>query len=468
MAGSGFPQTPQATQRLETAHRRIATDLPTPECLRMQQALSRVEARAMHGQLPMVWDRAEGHNVYDAQGNKWIDFTCSIFVTNVGHGNARVRRALEAAVAKPLLHAYTYITRERVEYLEYLLANTPASLEKAFCVSSGTEATDCALKLMRLHAVKSGKRRRGVLCFEGNWHGRTMGAQFLGHNPGQKEWIGHVDPDIHHLPFPYPWRTEAWSDPRGFFRRGVEALCAAQGLDPAKDLCGLFLESYQGWGAFFYPEEFVQEAARFARENGLLLGFDEVQSGFGRTGELFAYQHYGVEADLICCGKGASGSVPLSMVLGRADIMDLPETGSMSSTHSAHPLACVAGKAALEALLVDGLLEQGRERGAHFQARLAALQKRFPGVIQHVAGRGLVAGLILRDADDKPLTALCDAVAFEALCRGLIVVHTGRESIKLAPPLSIPLDALDEGLDVLEQCLADCLARMGEVGEVGA
>ena len=156
----------------------------------------------MHGQLPVVWDRAEGFQVFDAWGNCWLDFTSTIFVTNAGHGNPRIVAALRRVLDKPLLHTYTFATQERVDFIDYLIQNTPPQFEKAFLLSAGTEATECALKLMRLHGQSAGKRRGGVLCFEGNWHGRTLGAQMMGWNPKQKEWIGYQDPNIHHLPFP--------------------------------------------------------------------------------------------------------------------------------------------------------------------------------------------------------------------------------------------------------------------------
>ncbi len=169
----------------------------------------------------------------------------------------------------------------------------------------------------------------------------VKGAQMMTGNESAREWIGYQDPDIFHLPFPYPWE-EMTKDPKDFFHKSLNDLIDQEGLDPRNDLCGIMLETFQGWGAIFYPDEFVQELVNFAHERGILVAFDEMQSGFGRTGKLFGYMHYGVEPDLLCCGKGASSGLPLAMVLGSKDIMDLPDIGSMSSTHSANPLCCVA------------------------------------------------------------------------------------------------------------------------------
>ena len=457
MAGTGFSHKPKDVPKVNSQFRKIVTKLPVPESVPLLERLYETESLAMHGQLPIIWDRAENFQVYDAWGNCWIDFSSTIFVTNSGHGNPRIVKALRDVLDKPLLHTYTFATSERIEYLDYLIKNTPAQFEKAFLLSAGTEATECALKLMRMHGQKVGKRQGGILCFEGNWHGRTLGAQLMGWNLKQKEWIGFSDENVHHLPFPYPWRKDAMSDPVEYFRIGLEKLVADTGIDPKRDLSGVMFETFQGWGAVFYPKAFVQAVVEFAHDNEMLVTFDEMQSGFGRTGELFGYMHYEVEPDLLCCGKGAASSLPLALVLGSKKVMDLPDIGSMSSTHSANPMVCAAGKANLQALLEDGLIDNSRKLGVIFHQRLAKMIQRFPNHLSSVQGKGLVAAMIFTDRDSKPLSTLCDHIAETLMCRGVIVVHTGRESIKLAPPLSITLAAMEEGLDVIEQTIADCI-----------
>jgi 4-aminobutyrate aminotransferase / (S)-3-amino-2-methylpropionate transaminase / 5-aminovalerate transaminase len=457
VSGWKFDLTPIAVPKVETSYRRIVTKMPVPESIEILLTLDECESRAMHGQLPIVWDRAEGFQVHDAWGNTWIDFTSTIFVTNAGHGNPRIIKALREQLDKPLLHTYTFASKVRADYIRHLIDVTPAQFEKAFLLSAGTEATECGLKLMRMHAWKAGKKRPGIIAFEGNWHGRTLGAQMMSYSPAQKEWIGFTDPNIYHLPFPYPWREDARADPRGYFRKSINALMDEHRIDPDKDLCGFILEVFQGWAAAFYPPEFVQEVAAFARDHGMLLAFDEMQSGFGRTGKLFGYMHYGVEPDLLCCGKGASSGLPLAVVLGSKEIMDLPEIGSMSSTHSANPLVCAAGLANLHALLDDGLIDNSRVLGEVFHARLNAIKDRFPGQIRTVLGAGLVAGVIFVTPEDESLVDLANRISQEAMRRGLLVVHTGRESIKLAPPLSITEAALLEGLAVFEEVITDCL-----------
>ena len=459
MAGFNFNHTPKDVPLIETKYRKITTKIPNPESVAMLERAYKLESRSMHGQMPVVWDRADNFQVYDAQGNCWIDFTSTIFVANAGHGNPRIVEAVKKVLDQPLLHTYTYLSQERLDYLELLIEKTPKQFEKVFMLSAGTEATECALKLMREQGIKKGKRRGVVVCIEGNWHGRTLGAQMMGWNPAQKTWIGYQDPNILHIPFPYPWDSVAMKDPKRFFKDGIEILCEEHGLDPKKDLCGFMLETFQGWGAVFYPPEFVQALSEFSRERDILVTFDEMQSGFGRTGELFGYMHYGVEPDLLCCGKGASSGFPLALVLGSAEVLDIPDIGSMSSTHSANPIVCAAGKANLECLFDDGLIEASKELGVTFHEELEKIRCRFSEHLNWVEGRGLLAALLFKDVNGKPLASLCDAIAELCMQSGLLVVHTGRESIKLAPPLSISKEALLEGLSVLEQSIADSIAE---------
>jgi len=457
MSGFKFDTTPQELTHVNTRYRTVKTKLPVPESLPILESLDQYESISMHGQLPIVWDRAEDFQVFDAWGNKWIDFTSTIFVANAGHANKRVIEAIQNVINKPLLHTYTYASKERADYLKYLIDNTPPQFEKAFLLSAGTEATEAALKLMRLNGRKKGKRRPGIIAFEGNWHGRTVGAQMMGFNPSQKEWIGFLDPNIFHLPFPYPWREDAMKDPAIYFQKNLEALFLEKNLDPSQDIAGIMMETFQGWGAVTYPPEFVKEVESFARGNDILLSFDEMQSGFGRTGRLFGYMNYGVEPDLLACGKGASSGVPLSIVLGSREVMDLPEIGSMSSTHSANPLVCAVGKANLQALIDDGLIDKAQKQGLVFHCLLNDLKKKYPKHLKYVLGMGMVAAIIFYDDEGKPLCDLCNHIAELAMQKGLLVVHTGRESIKLAPPLTIPEEAMMEGIAVLDECIAESI-----------
>ena len=456
MAGGQFLHKPTKVEKIATKYRTIKTSIPVPESIPILKKMYSLEAQAMHGQLPMIWDKADDFQIFDKWGNVWIDFTSTIFVANAGHGNKRIVEALKNTLDKPLLHTYTFASQERIDYLEYLIENTPKQFEKAFLLSAGTETTEAAIKLMRLNGKKKGKRNGGVICFEGAFHGRTMGAQMMTGNKEAREWIGFQDPYIFHMNFPYPWEVD---NPRDFFNIEIKRLLDDMNLDVDKDLCGFMLETFQGWGAIFYPYEFVQELVNFARKHNILVTFDEMQAGFGRTGKLFGYEHYGVEPDILCCGKGASSGFPLAFVLGSRHVMDLPGIGSMSSTHSANPLACVAGHENLKAILDDGLIDNSAKLGQLFHRELDKIKKN-NGVLKYVFGKGLLAALLFVDQNNKPLSKLCDRISEKAFQRGLLIVHTGRESIKLAPPLSISEEALMEGINVLASCIEDSIKEM--------
>jgi len=458
MAGHEFSRSPQQVPLVSTAHRTIKTAIPAPGTELILDNLDRYESRSMHGQFPLIWERAVDASVFDIAGNRWIDFTSTIFVANVGHSNPRVTAAMQATMESPIYSCYAYPNRIRADYLQRLIAFAGKPFEKAFLLSAGTEATEAALKLMRMHGQKHGKRRRGIICVEGNWHGRTMGAQMMSSNLAQRDWIGFQDVDIHHIPFPYPWALNS-SSPEAFLEAGLKKL-EAKGIDLKQDVCGFMLETFQGWGAVFYPKEFVQAIEKICRKHDVLLAFDEMQAGFGRTGRRFGFQHYEVTPDLIACGKGMGGGVPLSGVLGRAEIMDLPEIGNMSSTHSANPLVCAAGLAVIDELEQRDLPGDAARKGELLFKGLGALQQRFPDRISTLLGKGLIAAVLFRHPETgAPDGAFTSRVAERCMQKGLLVVHTGRESIKIGPPLTIADDALLEGVDVLGEAIAEVVAE---------
>lgn len=458
MAGHEFSRSPQKVPFVSTKFRTIQSAIPAPGTEQILDSLDQYESRSMHGQFPLIWDRADDASVFDIAGNRWIDFTSTIFVANVGHSNPRVTAAMRQMLDAPIYSCYAYPNRKRAEYLKKLIEFAGKPFEKAFLLSAGTEATEAAMKLIRMHGQKIGKRRRGIVCIENNWHGRTMGAQMMSSNLAQRDWIGFQDADIHHIPFPYPWVLNG-SSPEAFLEAGLERL-SASGIDLEKDVCGFMLETFQGWGAVFYPKEFVQGIEKVCRKHNILLAFDEMQAGFGRTGRRFGFQHYEVTPDLIACGKGMGGGVPLSGVIGRAEVMDLPEIGNMSSTHSANPLVCAAGLAVIEELEQRDLVGEAARKGELLFKGLAALHQRFPDRISALLGKGLIAAVLFRHPETgAPDSAFTSRVAERCMQKGLLVVHTGRESIKIGPPLTIADQALLEGIDVLGEAIAEVAAE---------
>ena len=455
---------PVAVKKIKTRFRRIKTAIPVPESLEVFERLGRYESNSMHGQLPVLWDRAVDFQVFDRFGNCWIDFTSTIFVTNTGHACPYVKESVQEVLNNNLLHSYTFATEVRANYLEKLIKFTPEQFEKAFLLSSGTEATECALKLMRLYAGKS-KKGPGIISFEEAMHGRTLGAQMMGGKPASRSWIGYEDPNIHRLPFPYPWVLDNLGDDKIDGERLFEThldILKKKGLDFKRDLCGIIMEAYIGWSAALFPVDYARALEKFARANGLLITCDEIQGGFGRTGKLFTYQHYGIEPDLICCGKGIGSGLPLSAVLGRASIMDLPGYGQMSSTHSANPLVCAAGSGTITAIEKLDLVNESKRKGKLLHARLEKMKMRFPGHISYILGKGLLAAVIITDpVSGNPDPDRASRICERAMQKGLLVVFTGRESIKIGPPLTIPDEALVEGLQVLENSLEEITNEEG-------
>ncbi len=448
-----FRVDPLEVEKVQTSNRKITTSIPAPGTVEILDRLSKSESRSMHGQIPLVWDRAENYSIYDHAGNKWIDFTSTIFVANVGHSNPRVIRAISGATEAPLLACYAYPNETRAKYLEKLIKFAGADFEKAFLLSAGTETTEAAMKLMKMSGQKKGKRKNLVLAISGNWHGRTLGAQVLSNNYAQREWISQPETETVHIPFPYSENLKV--SPKKFLTDSINALLE-HGVDIQSDICGVMLETFQGWGAYFYPTEYVKELRRICDENGILLAFDEMQAGFGRTGLNFGYEHYGVKADLICCGKGMGGGLPLSGVIGSREVMDLPDTGNMSSTHSGNPMLCAVGIAVLEELELNNLVAEAAIKGKLLHTKLKELADAFPEEIQQVNGVGMIAAIIF----SKKFSGLGNAtpiskVTEKCFQKGLLVVHTGRESIKIGPPLTITEDAIEEGISVIAEAMKE-------------
>lgn len=454
MMGYRFSRIPAKVPPVHTQYRRIKTAIPAPGTDSILSELEKYESRSMQGQMPIVWERAEDFSVYDRSGNRWIDFTSTIFVTSVGHANPRVVGAIRQVLEKPLIHTYTYANELRVEYVRRLIEFSKGDFEKVFLLSSGTEATEAGLKLMRMYGQKKNKRHPGIICIEGNWHGRTMGAQMMSNNIAQKEWIGYQDPYIHYIPFPYSWKLAKTSG-SDFLLESINSL-VHRGLDMRKDICGIMLETFQGWGAIFYPKDFVKGIERICRDNDIVLAFDEMQAGFARTGKHFGYEHYGVKPDVICCGKGMGSGLPLSGVMGSEEIMDLPEVGNMSSTHSANPLVCAAGLATLKEIEERGFVGEAARKGAILHDKLNEIKTRYPERISTVQGKGLIAAFLFKNPKNhEPDSQFPSRLAERCMHKGVLVVHTGRESIKIAPPLTITDGALIEGLDVLEESIGE-------------
>jgi 4-aminobutyrate aminotransferase-like enzyme len=412
----------------------------------------------MRGQPPLVWDRAEDIFVFDKYGNRWLDWSSGVLVANAGHAAAEIRQAILDQVNRPLLHNYVFPSEERARLAEYILSLAPAGLDKVFFLTTGSEAVECAIKLARARGLKiGGARKIGIVGAERGFHGRTLGAQQAGGMPAQKEWIVNQDPAIVQAPFPDGYWTQNTS-----FDLFLETL-QRKGLAPAS-VAGVIFETYQGAGPDFAPKEYIQRLAQWCEKNDVVFILDEVQSGFGRTGKFWAFEHYGVTPDVICCGKGISSSLPLSAVIGRAEIMDQFPPGSMTSTHTGNPVCAAAALASLKKIVHDDLAGNAARMGVVLEGGLAGLRQRHTGVIGHYSARGLVGGLqMVRPGTKEPDAALAHDVVERCFHKGLLFfapVGAWGQTVKIAPPLTITEEPLREGLAVLGDVMDEvCAAR---------
>jgi len=456
--GKEFSIQPRTVPEIKTKYRRISTALPHPESISILEKLRQFEPHSMRGQPPLVWHRAEGVSVYDAYGNQWLDWSSGVLVTNGGHAAPEVREAILREVNRPLLHNYVFPSEERAQLVELLATIAPHDLKKVFLLTTGSEATECAIKLARAHGLRSGGPKKiAIVGAERGFHGRTLGAQQAGGIPGQKSWIVNEDPAIVQVPFPDGYWTE---DTR--IERFLSEL-ESKKISPA-NVAGVLFETYQGVGPDFAPVAYIRQLSEWCKTHGALLIFDEVQAGFGRTGKLWAFEHYGVVPDLICCGKGISSSLPLSAVIGRAEVMDQFPPGSMTSTHTGNPVCCAAALANLKKILDEDLPANAARMGELLEVGLRNLQMRRPEVIGHYSCRGLVGGVQLTKPNRKePDHALAHRIIELCFYKGLLFfapVGAWGQTVKIAPPLTINAEAINEGLAVLSEAIGEAVREL--------
>ena len=450
-----FDLTPRSVPHVETPFRRIATDLPVPESLPLLEKLARLEPVSMRGLPPVVWDRAEGFQVFDAWGNRWIDWSSGILVASAGHGRQEIRDAIAAQVASKLLMNYCFPTEIRTRLVERLASLLPPPLEKVFLVSTGSEAVETAIKLCRAHGVRQGGRAKHVIVsFENAFHGRTLGAQQVGGIPALKEWIVNFDPGFVQVPF----TDGVWSDRLSF--ESFEQQLRERGAEP-RNVAGVIMESYQGGTAAFAPRSYVQSLRQWCTGHKALLVLDEVQAGFGRTGTLWGFEHYGVVPDLATFGKGFSSSLPIAAVAGNADVMDLFPPGTMSSTHTGNPVCCAAALASIGLIVGEGLAERARVNGALLHRKLAAIQTRFPN-IGFVTGKGLVAGIVcVRPGTRNPDGDLAFDIVRRTVEKGVLMfgpVGPGGSTVKICPPLVISPEAIEDSAAAFGEAVAEAVS----------
>ncbi len=444
---------PKNVARVETEFRRIQTPMPVPESIPILEALYRDEPRSMRGQGYVFWDRAEGFQVHDAWGNTWIDWSSGVLVANAGHGRPEIAEAICEQARKSLLHNYCFPSEIRAQLVERLAKLAPDPLEKVFLLTTGAETTEAAIKLARTHGrTVGGDTKIGVVSYEGAFHGRTLGAQMIGGIPALKEWIVNLDPDMVQVPFPDGFRCADTSF--DFFLKAL----GEKGFGPGR-IAGVISETYQGGSAAFWPKEYARQMRAWCDAHDIVLILDEVQAAFGRTGTMWGFEHYDIVPDIICCGKGITSGLPLSAVIGRADLMDQYPPGSMTSTHTGNPVCAAASLANLDIIVNEKLPEKAAKTGEVLHKGLREIQSDHPDICGAVMGKGLVAGLhIVQPGGIEPDPALAGDIVTRCAEKGLLMFHPvgfGGATVKIAPPLITPEEAVVEGIAVLREAIEE-------------
>ncbi len=448
--------TPVEVKKVSTRYRRIKTKLPVPASLKIFRVLAESEPVSMMGQPPIIWDKAEGFQVYDKWGNKWIDWSSGVLITNAGHGRREIIKALRNLLDKKLLATYVFIHEKRAELTRMLKTISPDPENYlVFLLSTGSEATENCIKLAKTYAAENhGPQKKYLVSFNNAFHGRTMGAQLAGGMPKLKTWIIDEGRTFIQVPFPDGYKNENIS-----FDLFLETL-SNKGITPS-EIAGVITESYQGVGPDFLPVEYAKKLEAFCIEHDIVTIFDEVQAGFGRTGKMFCYEHYGIKPDLIACGKGISSSLPIAAVIGRKDIMSLFAPGSMTSTHSGSPLPVVAAVESLKIIKKEKLVEKAALLGEILIPELTRIRNKYPDVLGCIQGKGMVAGIqVVKKGTKIPDSELALKINEKCFHKGLLMfapVGIAGECLKIAPPLVTTEEALREGIKVFEEACDEIL-----------
>ncbi|WP_166836452.1 4-aminobutyrate--2-oxoglutarate transaminase [Rheinheimera pleomorphica] len=417
----------------------------------LQQRKQAVIARGQGNVYPVYVQQAKNAELWDVEGKRYIDFGTGIAVCNTGHAHPKVVAAAQAQLAR-FSHSCLMINPygQAVELAEKLTQLAPgSSAKKAIFVSTGAEAVENCIKIARAHT-----RRRGVIAFSGGFHGRTnMTMALTGKVAPYKTLFGPFPADIYHLPFPMALHGVSTE-------HSLAALHKLFKVDIApEDVAAIIIEPVQGEGGFYpAPPELLKALRQVCDHHGIVLIADEIQTGFGRTGKLFAMEHSGVEPDLMTMAKGIAGGLPLAAVVGKSDIMDAPLPGGLGGTYGGSPVACAAALAVLDVIEQDKLCAQANIIGEAFAARLTSLQQLFPDRIADVRQLGAMIAVefMYRREPDVALTQQIIARSAEY---GLILLSCGfyGNVLRFLPPLTIEADILQQGLDKLDVLLRSVL-----------
>jgi 4-aminobutyrate aminotransferase/(S)-3-amino-2-methylpropionate transaminase len=431
----------------------LKTDLPGPRSREILARKERVIADPLSIYLPIVIDRAHGALVTDVDGNTFVDFAGGVGCLNVGHSHPEVVAAAQEQLQRFAHTDFTIVPYEvYVTLAERLLERAPfRGPAKAAFFNAGTEAVENAVKFARAYTG-----RPAVIGFEGAFHGRTLLSLTLtSKTHPYKAGLGPFAPEVYRVPFPSDYRGPTADEALRALRRALTTQVAAE------TVAAIVVEPVQGEGGFVpAPREFMEGLRAVCDEHGIVLVVDEVQTGFARTGRMFAIEHYGIEPDLITVAKSIAAGLPLSGVLGKAEIMDAPGDSAVGGTYVGNPVAQAAALAVLDVIDEEGLVDRARRLGETMRSRMESWQERFDA-IGDVRGLGAMLAIeLVHDRETKePAPELATAVTRAAFERGLLLLKAGIHSncIRVLGPLTISDGELDEALAVWEEALEAAL-----------
>ena len=412
---------------------RIVGPLPGPRSAAWIDRDHRVMSPSYTRVYPLVVRRARGAMIEDLDGNRFLDMTAGIAVTNVGHSHPRVVRAIQRQ-SRRLIHmsGTDFYYTPQVRLAERLGAAAPGpGAKRVFFCNSGAEAIEAALKLARRH---TGRKR--VIAFFNAFHGRTYGAMSLSASkPIQRRGFSPLVPEVHHAVY------GDLESVRTLFR----TIC------PADEVAAIFVEPIQGEGGYIVPpDDFLPGLRALCDDHGILLVLDEIQSGLGRTGKLFACEHWGIHGDILCLAKGIANGLPLGAIVARSEVMDWP-SGSHASTFGGNPVACAAALATLH-LIQSRYRANAEARGQELRSGLEQVAERWPS-IREVRGLGLMIGVEIQDGEGKPDPQGRDAIIEAAFLRGLLLLPCGVSTVRFCPPLCLTARQVRIGLELFEAAL---------------
>ena len=431
----------------------LRTEIPGPRSREIVARKERVVADPLSLNWPIVIERGDGARLTDVDGNTYIDFTGGVGCLNVGHSHPRVVEAAQEQLERFSHTDFTIVPYEvYVRLAERLVALTPVPAPaKAAFFNAGTEAVENAIKFARSYT-----KRPAVIAFEGGFHGRTLLSLSLTSKVHPyKAGLGPFAPEVYRVPFPNDYRGPSAKDALAALERALATQVAAE------TVAAIVVEPVQGEGGFLVaPQEYLEGVRSLCDEHGIVLVVDEVQTGFARTGKLFAIEHYAIEPDLMTIAKSVAMGLPLSGVIGKREIMDAPPDSSVGGTYVGNPVAQAAALAVLDVISEEDLCARASVLGDQMRERMLAWQRRFPQ-IGDVRGLGAMLAIeLVEDPQTKtPAPALASTVTDEAVKRGLLLLKSGIYSncIRVLTPLVLSDAELEEALAVWEEALEAAL-----------